>query len=544
MKAHGQKTAACLIAGFVLPSFLITSIAFAQTAGTFTPTGHMTTPRFLHAATLLADGRVLIAGGQMIVGKGPNLGLGLSLQALASAEIYDPSTGVFTPTGAMTTPRVSPSATLLPDGRALIMGGGPGAELYDPNTGTFRAITSAAAGSSWATLLNNGKVLIINGRSAQLYDPVTDTSTATGGRTTDFVDTATLLPNGKVLITTGNPEGPPPYLSSAELYDPSIGSFAPAGYTTVNHSGPTATLLPNGTVLLAGGDIGDGDGASRVAEVYDSDTGTFSITDTMIIGREQSTATLLADGTVLFAGGHLAPQNITSAELYDPITGTFAATGNMVTGRELYTATLLKDGRVLIAGGDDERYWVPETILSSAELYTTVPDPWRPAATALKAFAGTNSLNFWQWAWFWQRSPTFSGAPAGFGVIGSIDDSSGMIDKIIAASGGGGFQNVSAEQWVSYLRCAVNAPCAPDPWLPATTAMKAFAGTNSLNFWQWAWFWQRSPAFSAAPTGFGVMGSIDNTIGMIGKIIAVGGGGGFQNVSAEQWVLYFRAASR
>src|SRR5262249_54172979 len=178
-------------------------------------------------------------------------------------------------------------------------------------------------------------------------------------------DTATLLPNGTVLITR-NDLGAKINVAEAELYDPATGTFSFAGYLTTNHTGPTAVLLTDGNVLVAGGDFGDGDGPSPIAELFDPSTGTFTATGSMTYGREQNTATLLPDGSVLMAGGHGSQG---SDELYDPVPGTFRITGSMATGRELHTATLLNDGRVLIAGGDDERYWVPETILSSAELY-------------------------------------------------------------------------------------------------------------------------------------------------------------------------------
>jgi hypothetical protein len=115
-----------------------------------------------------------------------------------------------------------------------------------------------------------------------------------------------------------------------------------------------------------------------------------------------------------------------------------------------------------------------------------------------------------------------------------------LIDKIVAAGGGNGFQIVSSEQWVLDYRQAAQSP---DPWQQAITAMKTAVGTDSLNFWQWAWFWQRSATFAGEPTGFGVLGSIDNTPGLIDKIVAAGGGDGFQIVSAEQWVLYYRQAA-
>jgi hypothetical protein len=380
----------------------------------------MNSRRFFHTATLLTDGRVLIAGGDMIEATGA------TFETLSSAEIYDPSTGTFTATGNMTTPRGWQfTATLLPDGKVLIAGGGvsnpasgsladptlPSAELYDPATGTFSAtgnMTTARA-SHTATLLNNGTVLIAGGlqlpggnvlASAELYDPSTGTFTATGNMTGPFADTATLLANGKVLITRDDLVTPL-YVSSADLYDPLTGTFASAGYLNVNHTGPTANLVMNGKVLIAGGDYGDGDGGSVFAELYDPVTGAFCSSGNMTVGREQDTSTLLPDGTVLFAGGHNVVDLAASAEIYDPAQNAFSRTASMPTARELHTATLLNDGRVLIAGGDDERYWIPETILSSAELYTPsalVPAPvlyapWhaetgRLAASANLATAG------------------------------------------------------------------------------------------------------------------------------------------------------------
>ena len=134
-----------------------TGCALGQSAGTFTATGSITTARAGHTATLLADGRVLIAGG-----------------GDASAEIYDPSTGAFTVTGSMSTPRRGASSTLLPDGRVLIVGGNPpdttSAELYDPlwafslNAGN---LTDPRLDHT-AILLSNGKVLILGGYTGDL----------------------------------------------------------------------------------------------------------------------------------------------------------------------------------------------------------------------------------------------------------------------------------------------------------------------------------------------------------------------------------------
>jgi hypothetical protein len=343
--------------------------ARGQTAGTFTATGSMITPRSLYTATLLPGGKVLFAGGQ-----------GADNRILSSAELYDPSAGLFIPTGDMTTARVGHSATLLPDGRVLIAGGSVGrAELYDPSSGTFSA---AGEMVNWvdgtAILLANGRVLIAHDRvpfvaaaTAELYDPVTGTFSATGDQLVIWSghQRASLLPDGRVLLTI--------CCTAEQLYDPASGTFSFTGRTTrVYPDGFAAAPLTNGKVLRSGGYVEEGDAFTAGAELYDPLTGTFVPTGNMTMPRALHSATPLGDGTVLIAGGgssgYLPEIASASAELYDPATAAFSRTGEMNAGRRDHTATLLPDGTVLIAGGQG-----PDAgILASAELYhPLVPVP-------------------------------------------------------------------------------------------------------------------------------------------------------------------------
>jgi hypothetical protein len=280
-------------------------------AGTFTATGAMAVARYQHAATLLPNGKVLITGG---IGNWPQP------WETASAELYDPATETFIVTGTMTGARARHTATLLPNGKVLIANGGS-AELYDPAAGTFAAAgaMTSVGDPHTATLLGNGKVLIAGQAGAELYDPTSGTFTATGAMTVARSGhTATLLPSGKVLVTGGEVSYTP--LASAELYDPIGGTFTATGAMSETRWSHTATLLQSGKVLIVGG--GGATLGLTSAELYDPGAGTFTATGSLTVGRYDHTATLLLlGGKVLVAGGDQSPSgslvSIVSAELYE-----------------------------------------------------------------------------------------------------------------------------------------------------------------------------------------------------------------------------------
>lgn len=289
-------------------------------SGSWSLTNGLIIQRDAFTATLLNNGKVLVAGGL------DNNG------AVADAELYDPTTGGWTTTGQLKVARSAHTATLLPNGQVLVAGGGGGggaltsAELYDPQTGTWTRTKnpmSVALGSQTATLLSNGQVLFLGLSTtssslqtlAELYNPQTDTWSMTNSPTTDRAGfSVTLLLNGQVLVAGGYNTTTLP-LTSAELYNPQTGKWTPTGSLGAGRFFHTATLLPTGQVLVAGGS--DGSLTPLVsAELYDPTTGKWSATDSMNDGRRGHTATLLQTGQVLVAGGSGNSNVLASAELY------------------------------------------------------------------------------------------------------------------------------------------------------------------------------------------------------------------------------------
>src|SRR5712671_708324 len=237
----------------------------------FIPTGAMTVARMGQTITMLRDGRVLITGGARNIG---------FRSELASAEIYDPSTGTFATTGSMRTPRKGHTATMLRDGRVLIAGGGRGgmpggyisydtAELYDPDTRMFakmRAHMIFDRVGAAAVRLNDGRVLIVGGKSGRIV-------------TSRHVNLASLTP-----------------LNSAEIYDPELNSFIRTGDMSAPHYLATATMLGNGQVLVVGGWTIQGFVVvgMRDADLYQPETNRFVRAGRTNVARLENTANLLS----------------------------------------------------------------------------------------------------------------------------------------------------------------------------------------------------------------------------------------------------------
>jgi hypothetical protein len=289
---------------------------------TFSATSSMSTPRLGAASVRLRNGHILMAGGE-----------DASKVSVASVERYNPASGNWTLTGPMNADRVNPTATLLNNGKVLVVGGYQGnsdccalasAELYDPTTDAFTYTGSmlTARRNHTATLLENGKVLIAGGYDGtyldapELYDPATGSFSATGSMgTARRYPSANLLFNGKVLIAGGYENGNSGILASANLYTTTSGTFAGTGAMTTPRGRQTATLLSDGKVLLAGGY--DGVNALASADLYDAVSGIFAATGSMSTPRWRHTETQLLDGDVLIAGGSNGVTAVASAEVYD-----------------------------------------------------------------------------------------------------------------------------------------------------------------------------------------------------------------------------------
>jgi N-acetylneuraminic acid mutarotase len=346
IRFHAMRSirASRLCALLALAGALLGVAAQARCAdATWVATGSLHFARAGHAATLLPDGKVLVVGG-----------------AGTSAELYDPASGQWTVTGALGVPRSDPTATLLNNGQVLVVGGHRG-EASPQSLGIFG--------------------------TCELYDPATGTWSKTGSLNTPRDGfTATLLQNGEVLVA-GGVDNADESLDTAEVYDPIKGTWRDTGSFGGSRFFHAATRLADGRVLIVGGS-GDDFFLTAIggATVYDPVTGTWSGVGGLYTPRAQSTATLLANGDVLVAGGFdnlfdtqrmIHHVSYALADLFDPITH-WRATAPMNARRYGHAATLLSSGEVLVSGGYDLN---AKAELASTELYDPVTETWHSAAS-------------------------------------------------------------------------------------------------------------------------------------------------------------------
>jgi len=333
-------------------------------------TGSLAEPRVFHTATLMANGKVLVVGGWD------------GSKGIAGVELYDPAGGTWSHAAPLNAPRAGHTATLLQDGRVLVVGGGGGFQNYVPDF-------------------------------AELYDPLTNTWSKTSSISGRSDSTATLLQNGSVLIAGGS-DSAGKFLTTGALFTPATGDWRTIAGLADPRVAHQATLLQDGRVLVTGGwdpfgvDIGSAElydplsgtwkgtngagplqglftttlmpnglvlaagGALAIAELFDPSTEHWNAAGSLRTAREACTASLLANGSVLVAGGIPRGPGILppvgSAELYDPNSSRWEPTGGLLIPRYAHTATRLLDGRVLVAGGRDAI-----GVINSAELYGTIP---------------------------------------------------------------------------------------------------------------------------------------------------------------------------
>jgi hypothetical protein len=376
-----------LFVGGAQDSEVASSELFDPATNTFSRTaGVLAELRHGHSVTTLADGRVLVAGGRLPAGLRTST-------LLDTAELFDPATGTFSPTGRMVIGREAHVATLLADGRVLVMGEfGAGdtmsAETFDPGTGSW-SLAGTMLHSRFAlaaTLLQDGRVLASGGmdsmETTELFDPATGLFEAGPSMANPRYGHASVrLADGRVLIIGGS-DGDQA-ISSVEVYDPATGRISPTGSLVTERIAASAVLLADGRVLVAGGTLAND--APLSAELYDPNTGTFqqaAFATRMHIG----VAHRLLDGRVLVTGDQ--------PEVFDPSATMpvptvtprsdriFIATGEPIEDRGAHSATRLHDGRILIIGGQSSSVWGSgREQLASAEIY----DPKTGSFTATGA---------------------------------------------------------------------------------------------------------------------------------------------------------------
>jgi hypothetical protein len=321
-----------LVAGGAINGIpIVSSELYNPGPGTWTPTGSLHIDRANAAAVFLNSGLALVAGGCT----------SNCLDATASTELYNPATGKWTLTGSLSTPRAFLTLTKLANGQVLAAGGCPTldvngcttvtdqAEIYNPTTGLWTVTDTMRTGRAThsATLLGNGAVLVAGGANAagdalassELFTPTTGWVLTGKMNSAHAEHTAALLTNGKVLVAGGeNVSGVSQTV--AEIYTPSTGKWTLTGHLQTARQEHRAVRLGNGNVLVAGGSLVTSAATSVLAsaELFNASTGVWSPTGSMKSARTGFTATLMNNGLVLAAAGSDSANELATAEFYTP----------------------------------------------------------------------------------------------------------------------------------------------------------------------------------------------------------------------------------
>ena len=377
--------------------------------GVFSVTGRLAQARAGHTATRLADGRIVIIGGYGVTGPG-----GMA----PAAEVFDPASGTFATIGTLGQPRAEHIASLMPDGRVLVAGGRTGysadgyaftflgsAEVLDPGRGEFRTVGPLVSerADAAAAPLAGGRVLLIGGsnqfgtpHSVEVFDPATETFAAVDSIPSIHLSPqAALLPDGRIFIPPDGSDrgdtsvtfepGTERVATATTSETPRAGGPSKAVATTAMRTGGTATKLADGRVLLTGGRGGTDNMPMRSADLFDPATGSITPTGSMAFAHEGHLAVLLPDGRVMLLGGDypaLGP------EVYDPATGTFGPASPLVArrvaGEPTFTVRGLADGRIGIGGPDRGSGGIRFLDTASGQLGPTVEGCyWRAGAAVL-----------------------------------------------------------------------------------------------------------------------------------------------------------------
>ncbi len=374
----------------ILVCLLCCTDQISHAQATWTATGSTAAPHEQLQGTLLPNGKVLLVG---------TLACEPGCYSGTAAELYDPAKGAWSTTSSPLYPRFNHIAELLPSGQVLVASGyiSPGyltatAEIYDPSAQTWSRTGSLATGRQFhlSARLKDGRVLIagglgMNGKgsfqaldSAEIYDPSTGTWASAGSMSTPrWAHAVTTLRDGRVLVAGGSNStmGSAPSLGTAEIYDPASNTWSPAASLNAGRQAHRAVLLPNGQVMVTGG-VGAG-GCLAGTELYDPMADRWTTSAPMSAGRSGFSLTLLPNGRVLAAGGsggNGCAAALDTAEVYDPDLQTWSPAGNLVQARWSSASALLPDGKVLLAGGEDPATQASgQSGLTSAELFGTAP---------------------------------------------------------------------------------------------------------------------------------------------------------------------------